>query len=180
MKEFATPQYITGEEIKEIRKSLGLTQKEFAAVINSSKPTVERWEASDGKITGPIVLLAQLLAEQPELVKEMELPPKEFPLRLKYMHNQKLCTLIDVDEARQKLRVVNYNNNILFRAFGSKEEPTFEDYKEFLESRCFPESRDKMKLVLKELNLPFYDPMLIIEKTKGRMAEDHFWIEIVR
>jgi len=37
-----------------------------------------------------------------------------------------------------------------------------------------------MKLVLKELDSPFYDPMFIIEKTNGRMAEDEFWTEIER
>jgi len=37
-----------------------------------------------------------------------------------------------------------------------------------------------MKLVLQELNLPFYDPLLIIEKTEGRMEEDNFWIKIER
>lgn len=42
-----------------------------------------------------------------------------------YMHEQKICTLIDVD-------------------------------------------------------LPFYDPFMIIQKTEGRMAEDHFWIRIER
>ena len=36
-----------------------------------------------------------------------------------------------------------------------------------------------MKLMLRELNLPFYDPFLIIQKTQGRMAEDDFRIEIV-
>ena len=39
---------------------------------------------------------------------------------------------------------------------------------------------DKMKLMLRHLELPFYDPMLIIEKTKGRMADDDFWLEIER
>ena len=33
---------------------------------------------------------------------------------------------------------------------------------------------------LRELDLPFYDPMMIIEKTEGRMAEDDFWIQIER
>ena len=33
---------------------------------------------------------------------------------------------------------------------------------------------------LKELNLPFYDPFMIIQKTQGRMAEDDFWIQIER
>ena len=44
----------------------------------------------------------------------------------------------------------------------------------------FPRTRDKMKLILKDLDLPFYDPFMIIEKTEGRMAEDDFWIRIER
>ena len=53
-------------------------------------------------------------------------------------------------------------------------------YTDFFESRCFPKSRDKMKLILKDLDLPFYDPFMIIEKTEGRMAEEDFWIRIER
>lgn len=49
-----------------------------------------------------------------------------------------------------------------------------------LESWCFPRTRDKMKLILKDLDLPFYDPFLLIEKTEGKMAEDNFWIKIER
>lgn len=37
-----------------------------------------------------------------------------------------------------------------------------------------------MKLVLRDLGIPFYDPYLIIQKTEGRMAEDDFWIKIER
>lgn len=66
----------------------------------------------------------------------------------------------------------------MFRAFGSNQKPDIEDYREFLESRCFPRTRDKMKLVLKDLGIPFYDPYLIIQKTEGRMTEDDFWIRI--
>lgn len=46
---------------------------------------------------------------------------------------------------------------LMFRAFGCIENPSYTEYKEFLESRCFPRTRDKMKLVLKDLDLPFYD-----------------------
>ncbi len=35
-----------------------------------------------------------------------------------------------------------------------------------------------MKLFLKELDIPFYEPLMIIEKTEGRMAEDYFWIRM--
>ena len=62
--------------------------------------------------------------------------------------------------------------------FGVNEDPDYNDYKEFLESRCFPRTRDKMKLVLEDMGLPFYDTFMIIEKTQGRMAEDNFWLKI--
>ena len=63
---------------------------------------------------------------------------------------------------------------------GVNTEPTYEEYEEFVRSRCFPETRDKLKLELKKLDIPFYDPIMIIEKTEGRMADDDFWIRIER
>lgn len=179
-KRFIVPKFTTAQEIKRVRKMLGLTQREFASLIGCSKPTIERWETSEKKITGPIVLLLKMLERQPEYVEGIRVPTNKLPLRLWYMHRQNLCTLIDVDEMKHQVIIKNYTDNVLFRAFGNTENPSFEQYKEFLESRCFLESRDKMKLVLKDLDLPFYDPFMIIEKTEGRMAEDDFWIRIER
>ncbi len=85
-----------------------------------------------------------------------------------------------MNEPERKVKVKNYTDKIMFRAFDVVETPDYDQYLEFLESRCFPSSRDKMKLILKDLDLPFYDPMMIIEKTEGRMAEDDFWIRIER
>lgn len=96
------------------------------------------------------------------------------------MHDQTVCTIIDVDESRQRIRIKNYAKHIMFRAFGKIEDPDYDMYMDFIESRCFSRSRDKMKLILQDLDLPFYDPLMIIEKTEGRMAEDHFWIRIER
>ncbi|MDD3338124.1 MAG: helix-turn-helix domain-containing protein [Lachnospiraceae bacterium] len=177
---FVTPQYTTAEEIRKIRKQLGLTQKEFAQLINCSKPTVERWERETKSITGPVVLLLKMLEQYPEFAEQMQMPEKEYPLRLWYMHENTLCTLIDVDDVNKQVCVKNYTNHVMFRAFGNVEMPDYDMYENFLKSRCFPESRDKMKLILKDLDLPFYDPFLIIEKTEGRMAEDNFWIKIER
>ena len=100
------------------------------------------------------------------------------PVRMWYMYKNKVCTLIDVDEVKQIVQIKNYADNIMFSAFGSNQKPDIEDYREFLESRCFPRTRDKMKLVLRDLGIPFYDPYLIIQKTEGKMAEDDFWIRI--
>lgn len=179
-RQFIIPEFTTAQEIKRVRKKLGLTQKEFAQLLSCSKATIERWETSKEKITGPIVLALQLLSEHPNYVQQVKLPKKVFPLRLWYMHKDMLCTLIEVDEMNRQIKIKNYTEHIMFRAFGVVEEPDFNMYMEFLESRCFPKTRDKMKLILKDLDLPFYDPLLIIEKTEGRMAEDDFWIRIER
>ena len=94
------------------------------------------------------------------------------------MYRDEICTIIDVDESRRLVEIKNYTDNLQYRAFGINTEPSFEDYEEFLESRCFPRTRDKMKLELDKLGIPFYDPMMIIEKTEGRMADDDFWLKI--
>lgn len=177
---YAVPEYADASDIKRVRNKLRMTQKEFAELVGCSKPTVERWEMSKNKITGPIVLLLQMIENNEDYVRGLVIPEKEFPLRLWYMHNQMVCTLIDVNETERRISIKNYTNNIMFRAFGANVSPSYQDYQEFLESRCFPEGRDKMKLVLKDLDLPFYDPFMIIEKTEGRMAEDDFWIKIER
>lgn len=175
---FAIANETSGKNIKSIRKKLGLTQAEFARFANVSIKTVERWESGQKKITGPIVTLAKMLYEYPQIAESMVIPENPYLLRLWYMCGNDICTIIDVDEHLRKVRVHNYTNNFISRAFGKNEHPTFEEYEAFLESRCFPRTRDKMKLILADLDLPFYDPFLIIEKTQGRMAEDNYWIRI--
>lgn len=179
-KEFSVPKHITKEDLKDFRKKLGITQAELADLLGVSKPTIERWETSENVITGPIVLALHLINNSQNVADQLIVPSRTTKLRLKYMYQDTLCTVIDVDEMNQAVRIMNYQKHLMFRAFGINEKPTFQDYQEFIESRCFPRSRDKMKIILKDLDIPFYDPLLIIEKTKGRMAEDDFWIEVER
>ena len=107
-------------------------------------------------------------------------PEKNYTLRMTYMYGQNPCTIIDVDFLNEKIAIKNRTDDVLHRAFGVIENPTWQQFQEFLEDRCFPRTRDKMKLILKELDLPFYEPLMIIEKTAGKMAEDEFWIKIER
>ncbi len=177
-KEYVFPEAIDSSQIRAFRKQLHMTQQQFADMMAISKKTVESWEYGDKEITGPVVLLIRLLQEDPDLLEFYELPPKQLPIRLRYMFRHELCTIIDVDEGNRRVKIRNYTRRVQFRAFGTNENPTYEDYEAFLESRCFPRTRDKMKLVLQQLNLPFYDPMMIIQKTEGRMAEDDFWLKV--
>lgn len=96
------------------------------------------------------------------------------------MHRDQLCTTIDVDFKHEKIMIQNYTHKIPLRAFGVVEHPTWDDFEWFLESRCFPKTRDHAKDILKEMGLPFYDPLLIIEKTQGRMAGDEQWVLILK
>lgn len=178
--EFALQKILYASEVKMIRKKLKMKQKELAALMNVSVKTVEHWESSGGSVSGAAAAMLCVLRERPWLPEELEIPKREFPLRLRYMNGNRLCTVIDVNDTEQRVKIKNYVTDPLYRAFGKNEHPTYGDYEVFLESRCFPRTRDKMKIILEELNLPFYDPFLIIQKTKGKMAEDDFWIEIER
>lgn len=180
MIKFAVNSSVEAYEIRNLRRALGLTQGDFARLVNVSQKTVERWETGKGEITGPVTTLVKIFSEYPQIEENLKIPEKVYPVRLYYMFKRELCTVIDVDDRRRRVCVNNYTTDPVKRAFGTNEKPTFEEYEFFLESRCFPRTRDKMKLVLRELELPFYDPFLIIEKTEGRMAEDDFWIRIER
>jgi putative transcriptional regulator len=178
--DFAMVHELTSKDIKNARNNLELTQESFAKLVNVSKKTIERWESSDKPITGPIVVLVKILNEYPQMVSTLEIPKSSYAMRLYYMHYDEICTIIDVDERHRFVKIKNYVSDCMKKAFGNNENPTYEDYEEFLESRCFPRTGDKMKIRLKELDLPFYDPFMIIEKTSGRVAEDNFWIKIER
>lgn len=97
-------------------------------------------------------------------------------MRMKYMYKNEPCTIIDIDFLNQKIEIENRTDNIVRRAFGVCEHPTWDDFEYFLKDRCFPETRDGTKQILKDLGLTDYDPLQIVEKTKGRTAEDQMWI----
>ena len=180
MKEYVIGKQMTGDDIRRLRFVLGMTQKEFAAFAGCSPRTVENWETRETPVTGPIVTLAEILLRKPQIATKLEVPAPRGKMRLWYYFKSTVCTIIDVNESEREVAITNYITDPLFRAFGVNTEPTWEDYEEFLKSRCFPDTRDKIKLELRELGIPFYDPMMIIEKTQGRMAEDDFWIRVER
>lgn len=113
------------------------------------------------------------------VAKYLNRPPEEgYTMRLTYMCRQRPCTVIDVDFAAQKVKIQNLTDDVLHRAFGVQEQPTWEDFEEFLASRCFPRTRGLLKGELQRLGLDSYDPLQIVEKTKGHTAEDDMWIKI--
>ena len=100
-------------------------------------------------------------------------------MKMNYMFHNKLCTEIEVDFQNKKVFIKNHTDDLIDRAFGVIENPTYTDFEYFLERRCIPRTRDNLKWYLREIGLDFYDPLSIVYKTQGRMAEDHYWIDIL-
>lgn len=96
---------------------------------------------------------------------------------LYYKKHDIVMSKIVADYEKETVEVENFTDNLLDRAFGKNEHPTFQDYQAFLEERCFPRNRDQMKLHLKELNLDFYDPYQIVRQTHGKLEGDFYSIE---
>jgi len=98
-------------------------------------------------------------------------------MRLTYMYEKSPCTVMDVDFLDKKIWIQNRTDDVLFRAFGANESPTWEDFECFLRDRCVSPGRGDINQILKDLGLTDYDPLQIVEKTGGRMAGDHMWLK---
>ncbi len=99
-------------------------------------------------------------------------------LLLNYFDKDTLCTQIAADFSDRTICVQNHIPDCLRTAFGNNRSPTWSDFEEFLEERCIPRSRAGLREYLETLGLEEYDPMEIIKKTSGKMAEDNQWIQI--
>lgn len=97
---------------------------------------------------------------------------------VRFYDRDMLCSLIYADFTERVLRVENYTSKKIKTAFGSNELPTWNDFIEFLKERCIPQQRAGMREYLDSIGVDAYDPIEIIKKTSGRMAEDDQWIEM--
>ena len=99
-------------------------------------------------------------------------------LQLQFFHGDSLCTTILADETAEKVLIENHTSDPLYTAFGVNENPDWQDYQIFLEERCIPKSRAGLKEYLNAIGVDEYNPVEIIRKTKGRMAEDQSRLEV--
>lgn len=96
----------------------------------------------------------------------------------RYYDGNQLCTLIFADFTDQTLQTENHTTDLVKTAFGKRVLPTWEDFVAFLEERCVPRGRGGLRDYLTDIGVDEYDPLEIIEKTQGRMAEDRQWLEV--
>ena len=97
---------------------------------------------------------------------------------LRFYDRDDLCSTIYADFTAQTVVVENQEVPTIKTAFGNNLLPNWEDFQRFLEDRCIPRQRAGLREYLENLGLDEYDPLAIIEKTGGRMAEDQQWLTI--
>ena len=176
---YAFPETMTADVFKTIRTYVGMNKKEFADFCDVSQKTISRYESGTAKIDGPISRLLYLLYLDLVDVKKLEVPAKEYNVRFLYKCNGLICSVIDVDDIKKRIKVKNFTNSTNLKAFGDNPNPTYDDYLSLLEERCVPKTRHLIGEYLKYIGVPFYDPFLIVMKTKGIMEGDFFSLEFV-
>ena len=62
-----------------------------------------------------------------------------------YMDRKKPATLLDIYPAINRLEIWNFTDDLISRAFGSREKPSWQEYEQFLEDRCMPRTRYGIK-----------------------------------
>lgn len=99
-------------------------------------------------------------------------------MKFEFYDGEILCTRIVADFTDKTLSVQNTTERIVKTAFGKNETPSWDDFLNFLEERCLPRSRSGIREYLETIGVEEYDPLEIIKKTEGRMAEDSQWIRL--
>lgn len=95
-----------------------------------------------------------------------------------FIEHQSVMTKICADFTDETLCVENYTDNYLKRAFGINENPDWNDFNGFLESRCIPKTSSGIEEYLKVLGLYEYEPLEIVKITKGKMSEDNMLLKM--
>lgn len=154
-----------GETVTALAKEYGISRQVLSGYLNQSNEkekenygTVKSWERLNRSFDG--------------------VKATDYTIRMEYMCEEDCCSVILVNTDDKKIKVINETDNMLHRAFGIKAKPDWNDFEAFLRSRCFPEDREDVETLLEDLDLEEYDPLAIVERTEGRMAEDLQWIKI--
>lgn len=99
-------------------------------------------------------------------------------LKIRVFENDTLLSEITADYTSHCVWTNDLTDDVIRKPFGNAL-PTWEVYEDFLESRCMPRTRAGLKDYLDQIGVYEYEPLEIIRKTGGRMAEDYIRLEIV-
>ena len=126
--------------------------------------------------SGKQIIISRYLSDEEFMSQKLE--QKHDVRELRFFDCGVLCTTIYADFSEKTLAVRNHVGDPVKTAFGNNVLPTWEDLQAFLEERCIPRERAGLREYLETIGVGAYDPLEIIDKTAGRMAEDNQWLEV--
>ncbi len=173
---------LTAQEIVQIRKQLeqGRTMTELAKEYHVSRQTLFKYLNPKEDTDDTIKRIYRTANQWMRLNRCFGAEDvTDYTIRMDFMDGDECCTCLLVDCMRKRILIRNTTDELIHRAFGIKSKPSWEDFEAFLEDRCFPRTRGHLKLVLEDVGVDSYDPLAIVEKTGGRMAEDNQWLKIM-
>lgn len=176
-------QALSKEMLQEIhrRHEAGETVTALAGIYGVSRQTLHRYlkESTPAESSSGERLICRSLKEWQRLNRDFPgVDVRDYTLRMDYMNGGECCSRLLVSFQNRQVVAANETDVPFHRAFGIKARPTWEDFQAFLEERCMPRARDRLRLILEDIGVDSYDPMAIIEKTQGRMAEDGQWLKL--
>ncbi len=86
--------------------------------------------------------------------------------------NRRICKVII---SGLKVTLEKYSEAKIDKQFPT-DTPTIEEVYEWIEDRCFPESRANKNELLEAMGLSLYEPLEIVKITHGLLHEDYIWI----
>ena len=92
------------------------------------------------------------------------------------MWKDKRVAEIKVDYKNEIVKLTNFDDDPLHLPFGVLTNPTYKDFEDYLEDRCFPRTRYDCKDLLNFLGVQHYEPYSIVKKTHGIQWEDFMWL----
>ena len=149
------------KNISELRKSINMTQVEFASKYGIPVRTIQKWERNGSTPPDYVVNLVEknIFMENTELFMEC------------YWKNEKTASVrLDTQYAyisriiKHPVKQIFYSDKISRFEFG-----------EILEDRCWDKNRPDIKKILGLIGLDEYNPYEICRRTHGRMYQDHIW-----
>lgn len=171
----AYDQLLRRQELLKEKQSKGrpaVSDCDKAAVLNYKREGMSIREIS--RLCGLSVGCVQKIISDAEAFSVVD---NKLVRNIRYMNREKPCTDIIIDFGISEIHIINYTAELTDRAFGTIDHPNWQQFQKFLESRCFPKTRAGLKNILNELGLQYYDPWEIIQKTGGRLTDDHQWID---
>lgn len=149
------------QNIKTLRQSVSMTQREFSNKYNISIRTIQKWERNGST---PPDYLIELIA------KDIFMEKTELFMECYWKNERTASVRLDNHYAYITRYIIHPVKQIFYA-----DKITRFEFGEILEDRCWDKHRADIDEILEMIGLDEYNPYEICKRTHGRMYQDNIW-----